>query len=239
VRLFCLSLTGTAFAWFSSLAPGSIISWDMLECKFHDHFYSWSMQLKFTDLTSVRQARDDTVSAYIKRFKETKNQCFNLSITDMDLADICLKGLRSSIRDKIEGTDFLSVAQVQVRALLVENRMNKEKDNFKSRHSNIHIIDYNFDSSNDSDKEIYVAEFVRPSKEKAFSYSSLKPASKGPQEEIKFTFDVSKCDRIIDELLKSGNIKLTHTIPPLDELKRHAYCKFHNLFLSWTAIRVP
>jgi hypothetical protein len=43
----------------------------------------------------------------------------------MDLADICLKGLRSSIRDKIEGSDFLSVAQVQVRALVVENRMNK------------------------------------------------------------------------------------------------------------------
>jgi hypothetical protein len=31
-------------------------------------------------------------------------------------------------------------------------------------------------------------------------------------------------------LLKSGNIKLTHTIPPLEELKRHAYCKFHNSF---------
>jgi hypothetical protein len=47
VRLFSLSLTGTAFAWFSSLAPGSIISRDMLECKFHDHFYSGSMQLNW------------------------------------------------------------------------------------------------------------------------------------------------------------------------------------------------
>jgi hypothetical protein len=79
----------------------------MLERKFHDHFYSGSIQLKLTDLTSVRQGRDDIVSAYIKRFKETKNCCFNLSITDMDL--------------KIEGSDFLSVAQVQVRALVVEN----------------------------------------------------------------------------------------------------------------------
>jgi hypothetical protein len=55
----------------------------------------------------------------------------------MDLVDICLKGLRSSIRDKIEDSDFLSVAQVQVRALVVENRMNKEKGNFKSRRSNV------------------------------------------------------------------------------------------------------
>jgi hypothetical protein len=181
VCLFSLSLTGTAFSWFSSLAPGSIISWDMLERKFHDHFHSGSIQLKLTDLTSVRQGRDETVSAYIKRFKETKNRCFNLSITDMDLAEICLKGLRSSIRDKIEGSDFLSVAQVQVRSLVVENRMNKEKNNFKSRHSNVHIIDYDFDRSNDSDKEVYAAEFVWPSEEKSYSCSSLKPASKSRQ----------------------------------------------------------
>jgi hypothetical protein len=64
----------------------------------------------------------------------------------MDLADICLKGLRSSIRDKMEGSDFLSVAQVQVRGLVVENRMNKKKDNFKSRRSNVHIIDFDSDS---------------------------------------------------------------------------------------------
>jgi hypothetical protein len=31
-------------------------------------------------------------------------------------------------------------------------------------------------------------------------------------------------------LLKSGNIKLAHTIPPLEELKRRAYFKFHNSF---------
>jgi hypothetical protein len=159
-----------------------------------------------------------------------KLRCFNLSITDMDLVDISLKGLMSYIREKIEGSDFLSVAQVQVRALVVENRMNKEKDNFKSRRSNVHIIDYDSDSSNNSDKEVYAAEFVWPSKEKAYSCSSLKPASKGWQEEIKFTFDVSKFDRIFDELLKSGNIKLTHTIPPLEKLKGRAYCKFHHSF---------
>ena len=45
---------------------------------------------------------------------------------------------------------------------------------------------------------------------------------------MKFTFDVSKCDRIFDELLCLGHIKITHVILPLVELKRHAYCKFHN-----------
>jgi hypothetical protein len=47
---------------------------------------------------------------------------------------------------------------------------------------------------------------------------------------MKFTFDVSKCDRIFDELLKHGNIHLSHAIPSPEELKRHAYCKWHISF---------
>jgi hypothetical protein len=47
---------------------------------------------------------------------------------------------------------------------------------------------------------------------------------------MKFTFDVSKCDSIFDKLLNLGHIKLSHAILPLDESKRHAYCKWHNLF---------
>jgi hypothetical protein len=34
----------------------------------------------------------------------------------------------------------------------------------------------------------------------------------------------------ICELLKSGNIKFSHTIPLTNELKRCAYCKWHNSF---------
>ena len=45
---------------------------------------------------------------------------------------------------------------------------------------------------------------------------------------MKFTFDGSKCDRIFDELLRLGHLKISHVIPLLEELKRHAYCKFYN-----------
>jgi hypothetical protein len=36
--------------------------------------------------------------------------------------------------------------------------------------------------------------------------------------------------RYLTSYLKNGNIKLTHNIPPTDELKRCAYCKWHNSF---------
>jgi len=73
VRLFSLSLTDTAFSWFSSLAPGSIANWSSLEQKFHDHFFSGETEARLLDLTSVKQNRDESVLDYFQRFKAIKN----------------------------------------------------------------------------------------------------------------------------------------------------------------------
>ena len=60
-------------------------------------------------------------------------------------------------------------------------------------------------------------------KSKSYACDSLKPIHKNRQEEMRFTFDVAKCDRIFDELHKAGCIRMSHSIPPLYELKRRAY----------------
>ena len=75
---------------------------------------------------------------------------------------------------------------------------------------------------------MYATEFVWPAMAKPSTCISLKPTQRNRQEEMKFTFDLSKCDCIFDELLRLGHLKITHVIPPLEELKRQAYCKFHN-----------
>ena len=123
------------------------------------------------------------------------------------------------------GFEYHTVNFLQVKVMGLEFKLKNVKDTFKPHRSNTHIIDRDSDSSDDENKEIYDAEFVWPSKAKPGSVPSLKPIQKNRQEELKFTFDVSKCDRIFDELLKNGNIRLSHAIPSPDELKRHAYCK--------------
>jgi hypothetical protein len=50
------------------------------------------------------------------------------------------------------------------------------------------------------------------------------------QQEVKFIFYFSKCDRIFDELFKFGYIRINYTLPSLEELRRRAYCKYHNSF---------
>jgi hypothetical protein len=41
----------------------------------------------------------------------------------------------------------------------------------------------------------------------------LAPTCTQHKGKIKFTFNLAQCDKISDELLKIGNIKLLHTIP--------------------------
>jgi lipopolysaccharide biosynthesis protein len=40
VRLFHLSLSGSAFNWFTSLPPNYVDTWPQLERKLHDYFYN-------------------------------------------------------------------------------------------------------------------------------------------------------------------------------------------------------
>jgi hypothetical protein len=133
----------------------SIDSWDQLEQKFHDHFFSGSYQLKLTDLTSVRQNKEESVSDYLKRFKEVKNCCFNLSLTDSNLADLAARGLRHAIRDRLEDVEFHTLTNVLVRGMAQELKLNKEKEHSKPRRSNVHVVEYDFDSSYD-ENEVYV-----------------------------------------------------------------------------------
>jgi hypothetical protein len=128
VRLFSLSLTGTAFAWFSSLPAYSIYGWEPLEQKFHEHFYSGTSEAKLVDLTTIRQTHDESASDYFKRFKETKNWCFNLTISEKDLADLAFQGMCSYLKEKLEGHIYLSLTQLQQFASVQENRIKNTKE---------------------------------------------------------------------------------------------------------------
>ena len=140
-----------------------------------------------------------------------------MSLSEKDLVNLALASLCSSYREKLDGSSYYSLNQLQVRALGQEAKFRKEKDTYKSHRSNTHNVEYDFDSSDDEDREVYATEFVWPASAKPCSCASLKLTQRNRQEEMKFTFDVSKCDRIFDELLRLGNLKITHVIPPLED----------------------
>ena len=82
-----------------SLAPNSIGSWEQLEQKFHEHFFCGHDEFKLSHLTSFRQSRDESINDYIRRFRDTKNRCFNVNIAENDLAYLTSSGLHSHIKE--------------------------------------------------------------------------------------------------------------------------------------------
>jgi hypothetical protein len=96
----------------------------------------------------------------------------------------------------------------------------------------VNTIEYSSGSPNDEGANMCIAEWSWGFKAKQFVCSNLKPASKSRQDEICYTFDVAKCDRIFDYLLQEKQIKLPsgHVIPSSEQLKKHAYCKWHNTY---------
>ena len=154
VRMFPLSLTGTTFSWFASLALGSINSWLDLEKKFHEHFFSGSNELKLSHLTSVKQQRDEPVVDYFRRFRDTKNRCFNVFIAEKDLADLAYC-LNSYFKEKLDGFDFFIVNQVMQRALAIESQSKEVREHHKQHRPNTHVLEYHSDASDDDCGDCY------------------------------------------------------------------------------------
>ena len=53
-QMFLLSLSGSSFAWFSSLPANSIITWADLEKQFDKYSFAGVHEMKRTDLTAIR-----------------------------------------------------------------------------------------------------------------------------------------------------------------------------------------
>jgi hypothetical protein len=62
------------------------------------------------------------MAEYMRRFRDTQNKCYSLTIGEKDLAEMVFAGLMSSIKDKLEGHDFSDMNQVLQHALAHENR---------------------------------------------------------------------------------------------------------------------
>ena len=132
---------------------------------------------------STANSHDEPSSDYFKRFKEIKNRCFSLTISEKDLADLVFNGLHSYLKEKLEGFEYHTVNFLQVKVMGLEFKLKNAKDTFKPRRSNTHILDHDSNGSDDDGKKVYAAEFVWPSKAKPGPVPSLKPIQKNRQED--------------------------------------------------------
>ena len=217
VRLFSNSLSGSAFTWFTTLPANSIIFWADLEKQFHQFFYSGVHEMKLTDLTNLRQRNDESVDAFIQRFRDVKNRCFSLVLSDLQLVEVAFPGLLPHIKEKYASQEFYSISQMAHRMTGEIKPYEQKRNNFQKK---VNFADYPDSSDFDDDLMVGSAEWVQNNK---------KPISCpfGNKEHEKYGFDITKADKIFDLLLLEGQIKLKpyHQIPTDQELKNIKYCK--------------
>jgi hypothetical protein len=237
IRMLPLSLTGAAFNWFTSLPPNSIDYWVSLEQKFHGYCYNGEVELRLSDLTSLRQKYTKTVSDYLRWFREVRNRCYNLTIAEKDLADLAFASLTPYLNDKLDGQEFSDTNQLLQRVLPYENRAkssrfwdNTNKDKEKNQ---VHFLEEEADD--EEGNKICVAEWVEKPGDKPISCSFLKPNG-GRRDEMRYTFDVTKCDHLFDLLLRGVVIRLIegHVIPNTNILAKKTYCKWHDSYTHTT-----
>jgi hypothetical protein len=125
--------------------------------------------------------------------------------------------------DKLDGQEFSDTNQLLQRALPYENRAKssqfRDSANKDKEKHHVNFVD-------EEGNEICVVEWVKKPGDKPISCSFLK-LNRGRREEMRYTFDVSKCDHPFDVLLQGGVIRLTegHIIPSVDILAKKTYCK--------------
>jgi hypothetical protein len=149
LRMFPLSLSGTAFTWFTSLAPNSMFTWAQLEQKFHT-------ELRSSNLTTIKQNHNESAADYIRRFRDTRNQCFNLNISYKDLVDLAYSGLTPQLKKKLESHVFFNVSQVLQWALVCKSRAKESRNLSRSgekprNECHVNAVDYSSESSDDEE----------------------------------------------------------------------------------------
>jgi hypothetical protein len=62
--------------------------------------------LDLVDLVSLRQAKDESINDYIRRFRDTRNRCFQIHLAEKHLAGLAFNGLRYYLKERLEGIQF-------------------------------------------------------------------------------------------------------------------------------------
>src|SRR6185436_11661285 len=161
VRLFSLSLSGSAFAWFTTLPANSILYWADLERQFHQFFFFGITELKLTDLTCLRQRNDESVAAFIQRFRDVKNRCYSLVLSDQQLAEVAFQGLLPHIKEKYASQEFDSISQMAHRMTGEARPYEQKRSNFQKK---VNFVDCSDTSDSDDDQMVGSAECVQSKK---------------------------------------------------------------------------
>jgi hypothetical protein len=145
----------------------------------------------------LRQRNDESVESFMQRLRDVKNKCYSLVLDDRQLADLAFQGLLPHLKDRYASQEFESRSHLVQRISDQDTRVFEPKKNWSKKES---FVDEVEDSDSDEEPVIGLAEWVKNKRSISYPF--------GQKESEKFTFDITKADKIFDLLLQEGQIKL-------------------------------
>ncbi|CAM8920040.1 unnamed protein product [Rhodiola kirilowii] len=124
LKAFHFSLTDAANAWFLSLPPGSIRTWDQMQKKFLAKFYpaAKAMQVR-KQLQDIRHGPNESMYDYMEKFNALEQSCCNLRVPEKLIIEYLLDGLRPldmMLLDALAGGKIMNLSPDGVRNLIAE-----------------------------------------------------------------------------------------------------------------------
>ncbi|CAM8956945.1 unnamed protein product [Rhodiola kirilowii] len=94
LKAFPFALVSQAKSWLMSLPSGSIISWDQMQRKFMDKYYSHSKAAQIRkELSMLRQGRGETLFDYLERFRQLEESYPDHGIPQRMLLEYFMDGM--------------------------------------------------------------------------------------------------------------------------------------------------
>ena len=114
--------------------------------------------MKLTDLTNLRQRNDEYVATFIQRFRDVKNWCYSLVLSDQQLAEVAFQRLLPHLKEKYASQEFDSISQMAHRMSGEIRPYEPKRNNFQKKVNYADCSDCS--NSDDEEKMVGSAEWV-------------------------------------------------------------------------------
>ncbi|CAL8168380.1 unnamed protein product [Prunus armeniaca] len=101
LREFSRSLTDRAYTWYTTLAPGSIHSWESLASRFCKKYFQHEERVTTTQLNNTRQKHGEDPVDFMRRFRDLALDCYDEKDEEA-LVEICISNIVADYRVYLE-----------------------------------------------------------------------------------------------------------------------------------------
>ncbi|TYK01673.1 ty3-gypsy retrotransposon protein [Cucumis melo var. makuwa] len=102
VKQLVRSLKENAFEWYTNLQPEVIDSWEQLEKKFPNRFYSTRHTVSMMELTNTKQQKGEPVNDYINQWRALSLDCRD-RLTELSAVEMSTQGMHWGLLYILQG----------------------------------------------------------------------------------------------------------------------------------------